>query len=131
MELYSIADGMKEGDRIRFVTSGMTMMGDEKTLTLTMKLGAGETGKERLSSAGLETSDYTGIMQIDYINESSRQMEAIKKTGVDYGWEITTVQKESDRLPKQIMIIPALLLMGFIAWLQLRRRKQATTAAAV
>jgi hypothetical protein len=70
-------------------------------------------------------------MQIDYINESSRQMEAIKKTGVDYGWEITTVQKESDRLPKQIMIIPALLLMGFIAWLQLRRRKQATTAAAV
>ncbi|MGD8557826.1 MAG: TRAP transporter permease [Chromatiales bacterium] len=131
MELYSIADGMKEGDRIRFVTSGMTMMGDEKTLTLTMKLGAGETGKERLSSAGLETSDYSGIMQIDYINESSRQMEAIKKTGVDYGWEITTVQKESDRLPKQIMIIPALLLMGFIAWLQLRRRKQATTAAAV
>ena len=34
-------------------------------------------------------------------------------------------------LPKQIMIIPALLLMGFIAWLQLRRRKQAITAPAV
>jgi hypothetical protein len=41
------------------------------------------------------------------------------------------VKTESDRLPKQIMIIPALLLMGFIAWLQLRRRKQAITAPAV
>jgi hypothetical protein len=71
-------------------------------------------------------------MQIDFINEGAgRQAEAIKKTGVDYGWEITTVRTESDRLPKQIMIIPALLLMGFIAWLQLRRRKQASTAPAV
>jgi hypothetical protein len=129
-ELYKVADGMEEGDRIRFVTSGETMMGDEKTLTLTMKLGPGETGKERLSSAGLETSDYTGKMQIDFINEASRQMEAIKKTGVDFGWEITAVQQERDRLPKQIMMIPALLIIGFVAWLQLRRRRPADTAVA-
>ena len=43
----------------------------------------------------------------------------------------SSVFTKADRPPKQLMIIPALLLMGFIAWLQLRRRKQALTAPAV
>ena len=35
--------------------------------------------------------------------------------------QIASVQATSDQMPKELIFIPALLLMGLIAWLQSRR----------
>ena len=41
---------------------------------------------------------------------------------IDFDYEIASVQVESDRPPKQLFYIPALLLLGLIVLLQRRRR---------
>ena len=41
---------------------------------------------------------------------------------LDFDWEITAVEVQVDRLPKQIFYIPALALLGAIYVLQRRRR---------
>jgi len=45
------------------------------------------------------------------------------RLGVDFGWKITSVVKPVDRLPQEIMFIPAVLLLLFLAWGQRRRRE--------
>jgi len=54
----------------------------------------------------------------------SKQVESIKVAGVDSGWVITSVLKERETMPKQIVYIPAILLIGFVGIVQLRRRRK-------
>jgi len=42
--------------------------------------------------------------------------------GIDFGWEVMTIQLPNQRMPKQVFFIPAIMLLGLIAWLQWRRR---------
>ncbi|MCW9010349.1 DUF3394 domain-containing protein, partial [Marinobacter sp.] len=39
-----------------------------------------------------------------------------------FGWTIDAVQIELERPPKELMFIPALLLLGLVAFGQLRRK---------
>ena len=43
--------------------------------------------------------------------------------GVDFGWEILHVESAAARPPKQLVYLPALLLLGVVAFAQLRRRR--------
>ncbi len=61
-----------------------------------------------------------GISNDSAIN---KQVEAIKVAGVDSGWIITSIQTEKKTLLKQIVFIPAILLIGIVGSIQLRRRK--------
>jgi len=54
----------------------------------------------------------------------SKQVESIKVAGVDSGWVITSVLQERETTPKQIVYIPAVLLIGFVGIVQLRRRRK-------
>jgi len=47
-----------------------------------------------------------------------------EQAGIGFGWTIDKVQVEKDRPPKELMFIPALILLGFLAWGQLRRKKR-------
>ena len=49
---------------------------------------------------------------------------AAEKAGLDFDQEILNIQIPTKRLPKELMYIPMVLLYGFIAFLQLRRRKK-------
>ena len=64
-------------------------------------------------------------MLIDNIGFGSPAEEA----GLDFDWEITSVEVPAERLPKEIFYIPALLLLGLIVLMQ-RRRRPAELAAA-
>ena len=46
-----------------------------------------------------------------------------QKKGVDFDWEVTRLEVPANRPPKELFYIPALLLLGLICFLQLRRRK--------
>ena len=122
-EIFQVADTMKEGDRLQFVVSGMTADDINRTYTFSISLKEGTTGKERINNTGLQLDDIFGPIEVAYITSSSKEIEAINKAGVDSGWIVDFVQVQRDRLPKQIIFIPALLIIFLIGWRQIKRKK--------
>ena len=50
--------------------------------------------------------------------------------GVDFDWQVLKVEVPAQRMPKEVFYIPALLLLAFVGFMQLRRvRKQENQAA--
>lgn len=122
-EIFKVADNMKKGDRLQFVVSGETIEGVDRTYTFAIPLAEGKTGQERINETGLRLDNLLGPMEVATITPLDKQIEAIKNAGVDSGWIVESVRVEADRMPKQIMLIPAFLLMIFMGWLQIKRRK--------
>jgi len=124
-EIFKVADNMEKGDSIEFVVAGETLEGKQREYTFTLPLADGENGKERINNTGFKIDNMFGPMEVSMILEgNNKQVEAIKRAGVDSSWVIQTVKVENDRLPKQIVLIPAFALMIFLAMLQIKRRKE-------
>ena len=77
-----------------------------------------ETPSARLAAAGLEVSPQGEEMVVDFVNFGS----IAEKAGISYGWSIDAVQIQKERPPKELMFIPALILLALLAFGQLRRR---------
>jgi len=129
-QIFEIADKMNSGESIRFVVEGETLEGIERSYTFLLPLADGDSGKERVNNTGLQLDDLFGDMEVAMVmpgisNDSAinKQVEAIKVAGVDSGWIITSIQTEKKTLPKQIVFIPAILLIGIVGSIQLRRKK--------
>lgn len=124
-EIFKVADTMKEGDLLEFVVSGETLEGTEREYTFTLPLADGTNGKERINNTGLQLDNMFGPMEVAMIMAgNNKQVEAIKKAGVDSGWIVKTVKVENEeRLPKQIVLIPAFAIMVLMGYMQIRRRK--------
>ena len=129
-QIFQIADTMEPGESIRFVVEGETLEGIKRAYTFLLPLAYGDSGKERVNNTGLQLDDLFGDMEVAMVmpgisNDSAinKQVEAIKVAGVDSGWIITSIQAKRKTLPKQIVFIPALLLIGIVGTMQLRRRK--------
>ena len=129
-QIFQIADTMEPGESIRFVVEGETLEGIERAYTFLLPLAYGDSGKERVNNTGLQLDDLFGDMEVAMVMPGisndraiNKQVEAIKVAGVDSGWIITSIQAKRKTLPKQIVFIPALLLIGIVGNMQLRRRK--------
>ena len=129
-QIFQIADTMEPGESIRFVVEGETLEGIERAYTFLLPLAYGDSGKERVNNTGLQLDDLFGDMEVAMVMPGisndraiNKQVEAIKVAGVDSGWIITSIQTKRKTLPKQIVFIPALLLIGIVGNMQLRRRK--------
>jgi hypothetical protein len=105
-------------EEIVLKASGMSLAGDDVSTYLKLPIPGGDSPSERLASAGLELSESDGEMVVDFVGFGSPAEDA----GISFGWTIDAVQVELDRPPKELMFIPALLLLGLIAFGQLRRR---------
>ena len=130
-ELFKVADTMSEGEPIRFVVEGETIEGVERSYTFLLPLADGQTGRERVNNTGLQIDDLFGDMEVAMVlpgisnsRAINKQVESIKVAGVDSGWIITSVLKERETMPKQIVYIPAILLIGMVGWVQLRRKRE-------
>lgn len=124
-EIFKVADNMKAGDRLEFVVSGETLEEVERQYTFALPLVEGKTGKERINGTGLQLDDMFGPMEVSMVLPgSNKQVEAIKKAGVDSGWIIETVRVKRDRLPKQIILIPVFVVVFLLGWVQVKRRRK-------
>jgi len=110
-----VAENLPVDQELRIVVTGETI--DGKIVQKTVLLPLGDTG--RLLQAGIETRIENEKVYIDNIVFGSQA----EKMGLDFNWEIITVEVENERPPKQWMFIPAILLLIFIAHGQLNRRK--------
>ncbi|MBL3557556.1 MULTISPECIES: TRAP transporter permease [Marinobacter] len=98
--------------------SGMALDGDEVSTYLSLPLPEADTPEQRLMEAGLELSRDGEQMVVDFVGFGSPAEDA----GISFGWTIDAVQVENERPPKELMFIPALILLGLVAFGQLRRR---------
>jgi len=119
-EIYQHVEDVPADQPIIVKASGMSIDGDETTKYVRLPLPAAETPQQRLAQAGLEVSPDGEKMVVDFVNFGSMAEQA----GIGFGWTIDKVQVEADRPPKELMITPALILLAFLAWGQLRRKRR-------
>ncbi len=109
---------------LRMQVAGETIDGDFVRKTIQLPLGAAAPGQERLSNVGLETRIEGDKVIADNVMFDSVAQQA----GLDFDWEILNLQVTAERPPKQLMFIPALLLLGFVAQMQRRRSRPAVVS---
>ena len=117
-ELVPIVEKMDAGTQLRLRLKGENFNGDEYTMTVMVPVGDEKTGEERLQGIGFETRDEDGKVLIDNVVFAS----PAEKAKIDFDQELLNVQTlNTERPPKQLMFIPALLLLWFIWFVQRRR----------
>jgi hypothetical protein len=91
-----------------------------------LAVGDESTGVERLEAIGLETRNEADKILIDNVVFSS----AAEKAGIDFDQEILNIKVPTQRLPKQLMFIPALALLVLIWYMQRNRKRKLEAAVA-
>ncbi len=116
--METLLTDIKPGGMMRVMIKGEKMNGDEFSKTVMLPVGDQNTGKERLEGIGIETRTEEDKIFIDNVVFGS----AAEKAGMDFDQEIIKIQMPTDRLPKQIVFIPAVALFALVYFLQRRRR---------
>jgi len=121
-EIYAAAEHVDPGETIRLKIEGQDVVGDPLEFYTDFPVGEGETGEARLESSGLmlvPNKDSDDLL-VDTVTWGS----PAKDKGIEIDFNVVKVMQPLDQPPKELMYIPALLLLGFIGWLQTRRRDQ-------
>jgi hypothetical protein len=117
----------KPGDELRLVVSGPDFDTSEiKDTTLVVSIKEEKSGAERLAATGLILLEEEGIVKMDEPGFSSpfvKNLEGFDFYG-DKPVELKSVQASASQLPKEIIFIPALLLLVGVGLLQRRRAEK-------
>ena len=126
--LIEIAGGAAPGGEIRLKVEGEDFAtGEMVSKTVLLPLGPQGEGAARLqASAGLGIRQEDGRTLIDAVEFDS----PAEKAKLDFDWEITRIIVPAERAPKQLLYIPALVLLLFIYLLQRRRQARPVPAMA-
>jgi len=117
-ELETVVDGLAAGDEIRLKIFGEDAVGNPRTFIAILPLGEGDTGADRLFEAGIEVLEMDGHWIIDNVTYDSPAQAA----GLDFDQVVEVVLAPADQPAKQLMYIPAVLLLALIVVVQRRRR---------
>jgi len=126
-ELMQVVESIPVDGNVTLKIEGISLEGDDVSKTVLLPMGPAGTGVERLSFAGIELRDEDGRAIVDMVAFDS----PAQKLGVDFDFEITGIQVETDRPAKQVIYLPALALLGLVIVLQRRRRDEDLVPAAV
>ncbi|MEO9778193.1 MAG: TRAP transporter permease [Sedimentitalea sp.] len=117
-------DAAAEGRELRVVVSGPDFdTGDLKETTMLLKVGPEPSGQERLDAMGLIILEEDGIAKLDEpmfgtpVSSDLGSFDFYADTPV----QLATVQVPADQMPKELVFIPALILLGLLAFLQRAR----------
>ncbi len=116
--LVQAADDIAPGTELRFWIDGEDAVGNQRSFLANLVLGEGADGAERLANTGVELLENNGKTVVDFVAFDS----AAERAGLAFDQVITGVEAPQAQPAKQLMYIPAgILLLGLIA-LQRRRR---------
>ncbi len=110
------------GSEIRLKADGLDDVGEPVSLTLIINVPEGADGEERLAEFGADFLEEDGKLIVDGATFDS----PAEKAGFDFDQEIKEVLLPAAQPPRQLFFIPALLLLGFIYWLQQGRLARST-----
>ncbi|NWN82650.1 MAG: TRAP transporter permease [Halomonas sp.] len=110
---------------LRLQILGEDDFGDPLTTYMQLPVPSGETGEERLDNLGLQLiiEDETAV--VDMVAFGSQASDL----GFDFDQEIIQVLAPVDRWTKELMWIPAFLVLGLIIMMQRRRRDRGAAVA--
>ena len=118
------AAALEDDASLRLRTSGETIDGRRRTTTVRLPLGErAEDGETRLAAAGLVTRREGQRVFIDRLAFGTPAAQLREDFGVDFDWEILHAETAAARPPKHLVYVPALLLLGLVGFVQLRRRR--------
>lgn len=120
-EFVTTLASVEPGSELRLRILGEDDVGRERSFVAPIAVGEGTTAEEKLESMGIEllTTD-DGDLIVDGVGFDSPAEQA----GLDFDQVIQSVATPQSSLPKQLMYIPALLLLGLIWKLQKGRREE-------
>ena len=125
-QIIAQAEQVPAEGNLRMTVEGENLDGKFVSRIVMLPMGKAGDGEARLAEAGLEVRTEDGKVFADNVMFGS----AAQNVGIDFDWEILHLEIDADRPPKQLMFIPALLLLGLIAWSQRRRVKASATVNA-
>jgi len=124
--LVQLVEEMEAGSQLRMTLKGEKLDGTEFTMAVMLPVGDEPTGAERIQAIGFETREEEGKILIDNVVFAS----SAEKAKIDFDQEVLNIQVPNPRPPKQLMFIPALMLLVLVWYLQKGRIKKQETAAA-
>ena len=126
VKLEQMIEGMAPGSQLIIEVQGEDLKGKLFTKTVMLNVGDESSGAERLTGIGLETRNEDGKILVDNIVFAS----LAEKAGIDFDQEILNIKVPTERPPKQLMFIPALVL-AVLVWFMQRGRKKRQEALSV
>ena len=136
-EIYQVVDATPPKHEVLLQISGPDFdSGEVASTTILVVLGEGADAASRLADAGLTVNLEDGKALIEEPFPGTPYFETLGKAFDYYGDEpvqVTEVRMEAKRIFKEIIYIPAVLVLGLVVFLQKRRQRQqqggATTEA--
>lgn len=108
-----------EGSQLRLRIQGEDELGEPREFVILLPVPAGENGEARMDALGLALIEEDGKTLIDTVAFASEAADL----GLEFDQEIVLVRAPTDRMRKEIMWIPGLLLLLTVSALQWRRRR--------
>jgi TRAP transporter 4TM/12TM fusion protein len=124
-EIVERAGAVPKEGKLRMFVQGENLDGKFLSKLVQLPLGPAGDGEQRLRDAGLEVRVEGDRVFADNVMFGS----AAQDVGIDFDWEIVHLEAPAKRPPKQLMFIPALLLLALVGWIQIRRRGPPQPAA--
>jgi TRAP transporter 4TM/12TM fusion protein len=126
-QVFDIAGRLPVGGRLLLVVEGTNLEGDDVTKTISLPVAAAGEGRKRLADAGVTLMAAGDTVTVGPVKFGS----AAKRVGLESGFTVKHVLVPADRPDKHWIYVPALLLLGLVAFLQHQRRRREPAPAAV
>jgi hypothetical protein len=123
-ELATALGNAKDGDELRMVVSGPDYdTGEAKETTLVVSIEGEGTAEERLEATGLMLIPEGDIVKMDEPSFSSPYADSLGSFDfyLDDPVSIASVQAPADQMAKELVFIPALILLALVAMIQRAR----------
>ena len=118
IKIVEMVEQLPPNSDLRLHVEGESIEGNLVTKMVVLPMGESAPGKARLEKAGLELRTEKKRVFVDMVTYDS----LAQKAGIDFDWEILSLQIPTDRPAKQWMYFPALALLGLVVIRQRRRR---------
>ncbi|MEQ8347941.1 MAG: TRAP transporter permease [Sneathiellaceae bacterium] len=126
-ELAATVGSLAPGEVVRLKIDGTDAIGNPRTYYVELPVAEGASGEERLADIGLTLYDGgDGKVEIDNAEYNS----VAANLGLAFGDIVADVRAPEPQPPKQLLWIPALLILAFVYMAQRRRRPAAVAAPA-
>ena len=117
-QIIEMVEKLPSNSDLRLFVEGESLDGDLVSKMVVLPMGKTASGKARLEQAGLELRTEKQRVFVEMVVFDS----FAQKAGIDFDWEILSLQVPTARPAKQWMFVPALLLLGGIVWRQRSRQ---------
>ena len=108
-----------EGSNLRLRIKGEDDLGEQHEFVVLLPVPGGANGEERMQALGLMLVEEDGKTLIDNVAFASQAADL----GLEFDQEILLVRAPTDRMRKEIMWIPGVLLLLVVSFLQWRRKR--------